>query len=408
MIVRGQSDEIDPKIRREAETLFQKLEADSLIERRKAASRLVELGPEVLDVLDEIDREWSDDATEVLKTIRKQLELELSSQAMQSSLVTLHGKMTVEEACRKLAAMTGNRIVGVEGRREQVQLDFEAADFWVALDDLLDQANLTISPYGGGDRGLNVISSGGQRTARSDLATYQGAFRIEPIRCTAVRDFGSPSVDQIRLTLQIAWEPRLVPIGIRAAMADVAILDENGDPIAVRRRDSVLSAAVQAEVPQIEFDIPFERVERDIKKISRLRASVKAVIPGRRETFRFKKLKEREKGESQKIADATVTFRGVQKNVDVYSVGVQLAFSNAKNALESHRGWVFQNEVFLLDPDGKSVKPIGLETVRQAKNDVVINYIFERDPAECTLIYRSPAAIFEMPLEIDLRDIDLP
>lgn len=398
---------VDDEFRSKVEKLLFQLEADSLLERRKAARQLTEMGPGILDVIDNGDFEFSDDAAESLTVIRSALEMQLSQSVMRSSKITMKGTMSLQEVFDELSKQSGNRIVGHEHTRAEVDVDCTDEDFWSVFDDVLDQAGLTVQPYGSQPGELKVATRPDTQIDRSDSANYVGAFRVEAIRCESTRDFISPAIDHCRLTLQVSWEPRLRPIALRGAMADIAVIDENDEPISVKGRDGFISAVVRQNIPEVELRVPFDLIDRDVKKISRLKATMSAVIPGRIETFKFDLTKDKP-GAAVTKADATVTFGGVKKNVDVYSVGIRLSFKDANNALESHRGWVLQNEMYFIDNEGKKIQHNGLETRQHSKNEISINYIFANSPGTATLVYRSPAVIFTMPLEIDLRDIDLP
>jgi hypothetical protein len=85
-------------------------------------------------------------------------------------------------------------------------------------------------------------------------------------------------------------------------------------------------------------------------------------------------------------------------------------FDEAANALESHRGWIYNNQAFLLDADGNKVEHAGFETTRQTLNEVGLAFKFplDKDLAQYRFVYQSPAAIVQMPVEFELKDIALP
>ena len=106
--------------------------------------------------------------------------------------------------------------------------------------------------------------------------------------------------------------------------------------------------------------------------------------PGRVETFRFKDLSKLKAGFGQEKAGATLRFGGVKKNEDVYSVRVSLSFDEENNALESHQGWVFQNEAYLENSQGIREDAVSIETLRQDNENVTVQYYFIEDPADRT------------------------
>ena len=48
-----------------------------------------------------------------------------------------------------------------------------------------------------------------------------------------------------------------------------------------------------------------------------------------------------------------MTVESCRKNGDIYDVSMRVRFDKAANALESHRGWIYNNECYLLDPKGQ-------------------------------------------------------
>jgi hypothetical protein len=80
------------------------------------------------------------------------------------------------------------------------------------------------------------------------------------------------------------------------------------------------------------------------------------------------------------------------------------------HALESHRNWVFQNISYLESKDGEPIDNAGFETTRQTPNEVGIAYLFDLPDGidGLTWVYETPAAIIELPVEYELKDIELP
>ncbi len=88
---------------------------------------------------------------------------------------------------------------------------------------------------------------------------------------------------------------------------------------------------------------------------------------------------------------------------------MRFALDEANGALQSHRDWVFQNLSYLVDKDGKRIENAGLETTRQAPNEVGAAYLFDVQRLDgLTWVYETPAAIVDLPVEYELKDIALP
>jgi hypothetical protein len=91
---------------------------------------------------------------------------------------------------------------------------------------------------------------------------------------------------------------------------------------------------------------------------------------------------------------------------------MRVRFDRAANALESHRGWIYENECYLLDAKGNRKGNDGLEANLLDVNEVGVAYKFDLGekgtPAGYKLVYRTPAAIIKIPVEFELKNIDRP
>jgi hypothetical protein len=85
-------------------------------------------------------------------------------------------------------------------------------------------------------------------------------------------------------------------------------------------------------------------------------------------------------------------------------------FGEADKALESHRGWIHNNEAYLVDSQGERIDNYGSEAYRQDVNEIGVAYLFDREEGlkGCKLVYKTPVLIVKMPVEYELKDIELP
>jgi hypothetical protein len=146
-----------------------------------------------------------------------------------------------------------------------------------------------------------------------------------------------------------------------------------------------------------------------VNKLTSLGGTLKALVPGRQAKFRFRDLS-RAAGQTQRMGGVQVTVDNVQRNNAIWEVHMRMKLDDDNRALESHRGWVFQNVSYLEDRDGKPIDNAGFETTRQTPNEVGIAYLFDLPEGieNVTWVYETPAAIVELPIEYELKDIELP
>ena len=99
-------------------------------------------------------------------------------------------------------------------------------------------------------------------------------------------------------------------------------------------------------------------------------------MPGRQVKFRFDDLA-KAAGKSQRRGGVQVTLDDVRKNNAIWEVHMRLALDEDNGALQSHRGWVFQNLSYLVGKDGEPIDNAGFETTRQTPNEVGVAYLFD-------------------------------
>lgn len=395
--------------------LQDQLESQKVSERDQAEKELIAMGPKALDYLEPPTDEMTTDARERLAKVRKELEKKSAEEISNASRVTLMGEMTVGDALAKLKKQTGNNVISEYEAllQKKVTLSSKDVEFWVAMDELLGKTSLTVDPYGGEPNTLKLVPSGeptpGAEQKPGNVPTvYSKIFQLQAANIVSAMNIANPAQSYTDLGLVVRWEPRLRPISVDMAMSSVKVTDEFGDEVKITQPERVIYGMVQPELPQVEFTLRLPRIDREIEGLKTISAKIDAVLPGRIEAFRFKNVGEQKQGRKIQKAGATVTFGGIKKNEDLWSVIVSLSFEEEHNALESHQGWVFQNKVYLQDGKGEKEESVGSETIQQDKTRVSIKYFFLKEPKNRTLVYKTPAAIVKMPVDVKLTKIPLP
>ncbi len=408
-IAMGQEDELD-LIDRVTE-LQKQLESKVAAEHERAESELIELGPPILDYLESATEESTTDYRQRLQRIRTRLEKVVVNSVTKASSVKASGKMTVGALLKQIKQQTGNDIGVADDSLLDLEVDvsMDGLEFWQALEQLMSRTKLGIDRYGSAN--ANQLMLGSVNNQPTDLAVPTSIARIFQAQITRVDssvNLADPQLDFTTVNLLVRWEPRLRPISVDIPLSQVKMTDEFGDQIKARNPDQVLYGLVQPEIPEVEFSLQLPRVDRQIENIESIQATIEAVLPGRSELFRFQNVGKLKAGYEIEKAGATVTFEGVQKNEDLFGIRMSLSFDEANNALESHQSWVYQNEVYLQDSQGKREDAISLETLHQDKERVTIQYYFLKEPGPQTLVYKTPATIVKMPVQIELKKIPLP
>jgi hypothetical protein len=402
-----------PALPTEVSRLVKQLDDASQAKRDTAEKQLVELGEDVLPLLPAITPRTPAEVKERLGRVRRTLETAASQSVSQPKLVTLQGEISFADAMRALEKQTGNRVTGFERRSGlgTVKLDFDKVLYWQALDEVLDQSQLNINPYGGEPNALVVMARPEGEMPRAGRGTYSGIFRFEVLRVEARRDLRNPSASGMRLTLSVTWEPRVTPISLRQPIDKISALSGDGSALEIGRSDSqsVLNASGELGMSAIELGIPFQLPDRNVRKISVLMGTLTALVPGRLESFEFTDLETTRDAELQR-AGVTVIFEQLRRNGDLFEARLRVRFSDAANALESHRSWIFANPAYMIGADGQRMENLGSNEGSRDENEVGIVCLFDlpKGPRGCKFVYQTPASLLELPVEYELKDIDLP
>lgn len=398
--------------------LLKQLGSSQLAERDGAEAAMIALGPAALDVIDAIPPTQlaSAEVRTRLGKVRDALYSKAVEAAALATTVTLNADgQLLSEVVKDIEKQTGNRIVDKRGDFGQratdpkITLKIEGEPYWQAIDRVLDAAEMTTYNYSGEKNATAIVGKQEELLPRAEHATYSGIFRFEPVQFEAVRDLRNPENKVLKLFLEVAWEPRTMPIVLAQPLDALTMTDEDGGAIEVAGSMGTVEVDTNAEVSATELEIPIVLPARSVEKIAKLKGTLTALMPGRVEMFTFENLT-KAKDVEQKKAGATVVLQDVRKNGDVYDVRMVLRFDKAANALDSHRGWVLSNEVYLLDAKGVKNEPAGYETTRQTPTEVGFAFKFVVDGTleGQKFVYKTPAAIVEKQVKYELSDILLP
>ena len=414
--------EADQQLARQLNRLVQQLNDDRAAERDAAEARLLELAGSTtadtdrfLELLPEENDQMPLAVRERLSRIRQHVEARVARAAVNGTKITLSAsKMPLADVFAAIEKQTGNRFIdnrepdADRGPQTNITIDLRNEPFWPAVDRILDQAQVGIYAYGGDDA-LSIVARPEDDADRYGRASYSGPFRVDLLEIQAQRNLRQPARNSLKLQLEVAWEPRLRPIALSQPVADVDATTDARAHLAVKQPEAVVDVEVPGGTQAAEIILPFELPPRDAKQIATLRGKLRALVPGRQVKFRFDNLAEAS-GESERRGGVQVTVDDVRKNNEVWEIHMRLALDEPNEALQSHRGWVFQNLSYLVGKDGEPIDNAGFETMRQSRNEVGIAYLFDLpDGIEgLAWVYETPAAIVELPVEYELKEIVLP
>lgn len=409
--VQGQTDPAALELR--VQRLLLQLEATERSQRDQAERELVAIGPEVLGKLPTVTDSTSAETKERLARVRQVLEKAAADQLMQPSQITLQGTYPLDKVLAEFHDQTGNRIVDFRPRMGQpatnpeLTLDLNKADFWPALDQVMEQAELMTYEYTGEPRTLGVVAR--NRGENRDRALYRGVFRLEPTEIFAQRNLRVANDGAMRLRLNVMWEPRIAPIVIRQAYGDLAATASGGASIPIAMPQGASEVPVQSTVAGIDLVLPMALPDRSATAIDSFAGKLLATVPGREESFEFAEL-EGARNVSQTKAGIEVTLERVRRNGSVYEFRVRLRLLDQADTFQSHLNWAANNQAYLVGPDDKRIDNPNYEQYLERPHEVGFAYLFplQGELKDYRLVYRSPVGILTVPVEYELTEIPLP
>jgi hypothetical protein len=271
----------------------------------------------------------------------------------------------------------------------------------------LDAANLDINFYGGDAGTLLLVRRQKSRPSRVDSAAYAGVYRIEPTAVTARKNLSKPDLSGLNVAIQISWQPTTTPIGLTIPVKQLTGKLSDASRLKPQTSGDTIDVATNGELAFSEFFLPMQLPANQPKMIQSLSGVIRAMLPGKRQTFQ---LGLGQVAAKQSIDSMTVKVEDVRADGPLHEVRVGVELKDAKRSLESHRQWIFENEVFVKLKDGTRADHLGYQTYRQTTSGVGIGYLFDLgdDVADCTLVYTSPTAVVQNEVSFVIQDIEMP
>jgi len=405
----------DAQLATQVRTLVAKLDAPTLTAREQAQQELAALGERVLPLLPQDPARLSLEQRTRVEAVRLAVEAAAARNLAAGSRVTLTGTdLPLAEVLAAIEKQTGNKLVdkreksGEKTAEKTLSVDFRDTPFWQAIDDVLGKCELGVYAYSG-EPGLAIVARPRNGATPAQGVDYRGAFRFEPLRLEARRNLRSPVSDGLRVIVEIGWEPKAAPISLIQDVSELSAVDENGKALEIDTQQKQLEAMVQPGSTAVEFELPLVAPPRSVQKIAKLRGKLQVVLPGPTGVFRFDKLAAAENVQQQQGRATVVLERMKDLGDGAWQAMTRVRFEYPGKALESHRGWIYNNPAYLIGPDGQRIEG-GFETTGQTENEVGAAYLFFTGGGleGYTFVYETPTAIVAEQVDFELSDLPLP
>ncbi len=388
--------------------LVDQLDADQLLKRQTAERELIEKGVPTIEFLPTDRSTLSAEARMRLSRVRLALEKEKAQEGAEAMTIRLTGAETLDQALERISGASGVEFEFPIDPNTPVELGkIGPLSFWQAVDSVLDAASLDVDFYGGGDGKLALVPRGPNRPERINSGAYAGVYRLEPTIVNARRVLNQPEMSGMNVSIQIAWEPRLTPIGLTLPLDQLVAKLDDGASLTPLKTEGEIHVATNSELAFSELNLPLQLPDGRPRKIVALSGLVRALLPGPMESFEFP-LKAG-KGEVRKGA-VTVQLDAIRANGPLHEIRMLMIMEDADRSLESHRQWIFENPAYVTAPDGTREEHLGYQVFRQTASEVGIGYLFDlgENPDGFTFHYQSPTGVVPNEVRFVIPDIMLP
>jgi hypothetical protein len=399
------------------ERLIGDLDNDQRTVRVRAERDLLSLGPDVLPLLPAPELLRAPAAESAVRRIRIGLERQKANDSALASRVTMRGTLPLEELLREMTVQTGNRFdvseLPDDVRRNEIAIDCDDQPFWSCLDSVARKANFGYR-FDTRTEALLLESAPEDRRVEELAVSYAGAYRLE-VQSAEVRPVFNDDEQQIlRFRLGLLSEPRLRPLFLGYAGEDMQAWSGDGTALPPFSPDARPEIPLGERGRRLDVRLDFRAPSGVDVSSARLRGKFVMHTAAGTEEFVFNNLP-RAENVSRRQGGVTVTlqeaqFRPVADDEHRAHVQLTVAYDAGGPAFESHRTWIFHNEVFLETEEGRRLDFTAYEVTQQADGVVGVAYRFDKlqeAPGTYRLVYRAPTLIVDVPLEFEFAKIPI-
>ncbi|MGV3485529.1 MAG: hypothetical protein ACO1RT_14020 [Planctomycetaceae bacterium] len=399
----------DANTQAEVQRLVEELDAPQLSRRNAAEQALIKLGEPALQWLPPPDRQLPGEVKQRLVRIRDRIarQAATASVAKGPNEIRLGTAATLGAALEAISRDSGVEFEHTADEDKPIAPYDTPLTFWNALDHVLDQADLDVDFYAGEDGEIALRPRAPDRPNRVDSAAYTGIYRLEPIVVTSRRILRDAKLSGLGVELEVSWNPNSHPVGITLPLKQIAAELDDGAVVRAQHSEGTIDIAPSNEIAMTTIQLPLALPAGRPQKIKALSGRIQSMLPGAIKPFEFPlKL-----GIQTQTADfVTVRVEEIRKNAGLHEIRLGVEYKSPGKAMESHRGWLLGNEVYVTMPDGGRQDHLGYELYRHNENGLGIGYLFDvgDSPGEAKLIYNTPTAVIQNEIDFVIQDIALP
>jgi hypothetical protein len=398
-----------PAILAEVDRLVAELDAPQLARRNSAERQLIEMGLPIAPFLPIDSSDLAPELRMRLKRVRRQLKPTTNQDdvLLLSNDIRLGDAKTLGTALEAISRDSGLEFEHPLEDSKPINPFNSPLPFWHALDYVLDEAQLDIDFYGGYENVIKLLPRQERRPSRVDSAAYAGIYRLEPTIVTTRRVLRQSDLSGLTVEIELSWKPGVTPIGVSLPLDRLSAQLDDGQTIQAQGDYGSIDVATGREIPSTTLQFSLQLPAGSPTKLTTLSGQIRSMLPGKSHRFDFplKMI-----SATQTSGAVTVRLEDVRKNGDLHEVRLGIDFESPGQALESHRGFLLDNLVFVMDAGNNRQEHLGYQLYRQSETGIGIGYLFDLgdDVDAATLTYETPTAVVKNEIEFILKDIRLP
>ncbi|MDB5384569.1 MAG: hypothetical protein JWM11_215 [Planctomycetaceae bacterium] len=412
------SDEVKPSdqpLKKRLAGLMRELDADQRARRIHAERELLDLGPAILDELPPPELIANPAVRTSVSKIRKVLELRKATESIRPSTITTAAGITFEEFVKNMAVQTSNqidmRLLTPKELQWTVPQAFQGETFWNAVDATLSKSMIRANFHP--EAAALVLLPREKQAPNNQLAVHRvGPYRVV-LESLKLRPIAGSTQQRLRADLSVTPEPRLRALFLKFQAKDFFVTTMKGKIFPPADPDAQLDLPLGEGGHYVRWTLDFlAPPDLAASELENLHITGKATmqVAAESEHIRIKDLAVAE-GVARRRGGVTVSVMKVQarelpnEKRDI-SVRIQVAYDAGGPAFESHRTWIFHNQVYLEPLEGEPIRANGgYETNLQANGVVGVTYRFTgvRTPLnQLQFVYVAPTLIIDSPLSFEL------
>ena len=397
-------------IKTEVQRLVRELDAPQLARRNAAEQALQKIGDDALPFLPKPEEPSSPEVKQRLERLRTRIAKQSAGTKVEKQSTTdvrLGDAATLGEALEAISRDSGIEFEHMAKAETPITPFPSALPFWHAIDHVLDEAKLDVDFYSGDTKTIALQARAPGRPSRVDSAAYAGLYRLEPVIVTSRRILQNMSLSSMNVEVEISWKPDAHPVGITLPLSQITAVMDDGATVKAQQSAGTIDIAPSDEIAMSTIQLPLALPAGAPTKITSLSGKLQSMLPGEIKPFVFA-LKEGAKTLSEDFV--TVKLEELRKNAGLHEIRLGVEYKSPGKAMESHRGWLLGNEVYVEMPDGSRQDHLGYELYRHNENGIGIGYLFDigDTPGEAKLHYKTPTAVIQNEIDFVIQDIPLP